>query len=68
MATNGFGNGFSSFGSPPDGEDLPEMYNLDDVIALRIALRLLLAGGVLDGRDHQGAPCRRPGRVGKCRP
>ena len=54
MATNGSGNGLSSFDAPlgDSGEGLPEGCNrlVGDVMALRIAWRVLLRSGALDGR------------------
>lgn len=57
MATNGSGNGLSSFDGLLDetGEISLEGYNklVGNVIALRFALRFLLTTGVLNGRDAE---------------
>ena len=54
MATNGSGNGLSSFDGllGDSGEKLPDGCNrlVGDVMALRIAWRVLLRSGALDGR------------------
>ncbi len=54
MATNGSGNGRSSFDAllSESGEELPDSCNrmIGDVVALRIALRFLLESGAIDGR------------------
>lgn len=57
MATNGSGNGLSSFDGLLDdsGNVSLEKYNqmVGDVIALRFALRFLLRPDVLDGRNAE---------------